>query len=345
MGQKQDIIKIARSQIGVKESPAGSNRVKYTAWYPMIGPWCAMFVSWCADQAGIPTSIIPKHAYTPLGKNWFTARDQWGTKPVVGAIAYYNLSGLGRISHVGIVIKVYSNGSFDAIEGNTDVAGGRTGGKVMIKRRKAMGAGGGFGYPRYNGKPTKPKGASTGTSVYESASAQHEIGSRVMRKYSGGSDVDWLQRRLYKIGYTITPKSDGTFDKHFGPEVEKAVRALQSKAKIKVDGEAGQDTIAAAKAAEVVRQLPAKKATVKKTDPFPLKSGHWYGATAAKTKNHSGYYQDDRAAIRKIQGKVGVSVDGKYGAKTAAGVRAYQRKHGLTVDGAVGAKTWKKMFG
>ncbi|MBR2717564.1 MAG: peptidoglycan-binding protein, partial [Oscillospiraceae bacterium] len=47
------LIKIAESQVGVKESPAGSNNVKYNTWYyghPVSGaayPWCCVFVEWC----------------------------------------------------------------------------------------------------------------------------------------------------------------------------------------------------------------------------------------------------------------------------------------------------------
>ncbi len=47
------LIKIAESQIGVKESPSGSNNVKYNTWYyghAVSGdawPWCCAFVSWC----------------------------------------------------------------------------------------------------------------------------------------------------------------------------------------------------------------------------------------------------------------------------------------------------------
>ena len=47
-----DIIKIAQSEIGTKESPSNSNNVKYNTWYygkAVSGsayPWCAVFVSW-----------------------------------------------------------------------------------------------------------------------------------------------------------------------------------------------------------------------------------------------------------------------------------------------------------
>lgn len=352
MGQKENLLKVARSQLGIKESPAGSNRVKYTAWYPMIGPWCAMFVSWCAEKADIPTSVIPKHAYTPSGRNWFRARGQWGSKPRVGAIAYYNLSGLGRVSHVGIVEKVYSDGSFAAIEGNTDEAGGRTGGKVMRKRRKYMGAGGGFGYPKYDGKASSVSTAGLGgssDSPYESTSAKHAVGSRVMMKFNAGSDVYWLQRRLYKIGYKITPKSNGDFDKQFGPEMESAVKALQRSAKIEVDGEAGRDTIKAAKMADVKRQLPKvkkaakKKPAAKKTKAKLVVDGELGRNTKLALQRALGVKADGvigRGTIKALQRRVGAYPDGVWGRDTT---KRLQRRLRVRADGAMGPVTVKAL--
>ena len=185
-------------------------------------------------------------------------------------------------------------------------------------------------------------GTSGGSSKsYESASAKHEVGSRVMGKYDGGSDVYWLQRRLYKLGYDI----DTRFDKLFGPNVEKAVRALQKDAKITVDGLAGKDTIAAAKVAKVKRNLPSKPKHAKpKSDSFPLPKGHFYYTEDRRSTVHSGYWSKDRPAIRKIQKKVGTGVDGGYGAKTKVAVMRWQKKHGLKADGAVGVSTWNRMF-
>ncbi len=61
------LLEIAQSQVGVKESPAGSNNVKYNTWYyghAVSGdayPWCCVFVEWCfavlADEISI---VIPE---------------------------------------------------------------------------------------------------------------------------------------------------------------------------------------------------------------------------------------------------------------------------------------------
>lgn len=154
------VLNVARSQLGTLENPLGSNNVVYNTWYygrRVSGgsyPWCAVFVSYVADRAGaLAAGIIPRHAYTPSGVEWFRDKGRFGSTPKVGAIAYYNFGGLGRVSHCGIVEAVHSDGTWTAIEGNTDVAGGRTGGRVMRQRRSYVGTGGGFGYPAYTQPP------------------------------------------------------------------------------------------------------------------------------------------------------------------------------------------------
>jgi len=44
--------------------------------------------------------------------------------------------------------------------------------------------------------------------------------------------------------------------------------------------------------------------------------------------------------VKKIQKKVGVTEDGKFGPGTEAAVRQFQRDHGVVPDGIVGPKTW-----
>lgn len=144
---KRRLLKVERSQLG--KSEGGNNDNPYGRWYGLNHePWCAIFQSWCAAKAGL-TRIIPRHAYTPAGAQWFKDRDQWGHKPRVGALVYYDTAGLGRISHVGVVEKVFPNGSWYAIEGNTNAAGSREGRVVRRQKRTTTGSRGGFGYPDY----------------------------------------------------------------------------------------------------------------------------------------------------------------------------------------------------
>ena len=67
MASGQDLVKIAQAENGTKEN--GTNNVKYNTWFyghEVDGsnyPWCAVFVSWCADKAGITTDIMPNFLY------------------------------------------------------------------------------------------------------------------------------------------------------------------------------------------------------------------------------------------------------------------------------------------
>lgn len=128
--------------------------------------YCAMFVSWCAEQVGLLGNVIPLHAYTPSGAAWFKARKQFtpGVRGIHrGAIWYSSNAGLGRVSHVGFVERVYADGSFDTIEGNTSItaAGSQNNGRrVARKRRNSAGSLGGYASPAY---PTSVTPAPTPT--------------------------------------------------------------------------------------------------------------------------------------------------------------------------------------
>lgn len=187
-GTMTDMLAVARREIGVREKPSGSNKVKYTKWYPMIGPWCAMFVSWSAEQAGVPTSVIPKHAYTPSGVAWFKAQGRYKQRAKVGDIVYYEFPGMGRVSHVGIVEKVHGPRDITAIEGNTDAAGGRTGGKVMRKRRSGSIIDG-FGRPAY--RSTASVQAAVGEDEVKQGSANTGKSKRLALKAGTWNVITW----------------------------------------------------------------------------------------------------------------------------------------------------------
>lgn len=145
--------RVLASHIGYQEGP--NNDTIFGRRYGLNHePWCAMFLSVCAVDAHV-TRIVPKFAYTPAGATWFKnhrnseGERQWGERPRVGAYAFYDTAGLGRISHVGWVEKVLPDGSWISIEGNTNAAGSREGRVVRRQHRSTTGQRGGFGYPDY----------------------------------------------------------------------------------------------------------------------------------------------------------------------------------------------------
>jgi len=142
--------------LGTKEGP-GSNEVIFNKVFygrDERQPWCqafAWYVQWNADLV-IGQHCPAKTAYTPTAANWYKDRNLWGTTPRVGAQAFYNISGLNRISHTGVfVTEVLADGYFKVFEGNTNSEGSREGDGVWLKLRKGLGPGGGFGYPIYDG--------------------------------------------------------------------------------------------------------------------------------------------------------------------------------------------------
>src|SRR4051812_21802109 len=136
-------LKTAVSQIGVKESPADSNHVKYTDWYGMVGPWCAMFCTWCYEQSGNSPSFVKgsKYAYVPYIVS--DARAQRNGLRVVGTdevtagdLVCYDWSWDGEFDHVGLFEK-WDDNEFTCIEGNTSTSNNSNGGQVMRRARLA----------------------------------------------------------------------------------------------------------------------------------------------------------------------------------------------------------------
>ena len=73
------IIDYAISQIGTKESPAGSNKVKYNTWYygkEVSGnayPWCGVFVCYVFNKCNASNLFYDgkKCAYCPTIENYY----------------------------------------------------------------------------------------------------------------------------------------------------------------------------------------------------------------------------------------------------------------------------------
>ena len=122
---REDFCAIAMDEVGTKEKPANSNKVKYNNNNGQY--WCGYFVDWCAKQAGVK---IPSCVYTPAGVEGFKGKGLWfnieTAKPQYGDIVFFDFPGGEKVDHVGIVVKVNDDGTLDTVEGNT-TADGKTG--------------------------------------------------------------------------------------------------------------------------------------------------------------------------------------------------------------------------
>lgn len=209
----KQVLDLARSQLGTHEVPANSNRTKYSIWYGIIGPWCAMFVSWVFAKAGDALEITTSKgfSYCPFGVAWFKKKGAWAskaTRPKPGWIVFFDF--IGRPSHTGIVEGIATDGRIICLEGNTNGAGSRDGGSVMRHYRSVNGGIIGYGMIEY--KTTAPKPPSRPT----------------LSEGSRGDHVKYLQR---KLGLT----ADGIF----GPKTKAAVIAFQRRHGLTADGIVG----------------------------------------------------------------------------------------------------------
>lgn len=113
-----DIVSVAQTQVGYSE---GSNSyTKYGDWYGLPNSdWCAMFVSWCADQAGIDQSTFQKFALCSSGCDYFMSLGEFNYSgsytPQAGDLIFYSNS--SRIYHVGLVVSSDGTNVY-SIEGN-----------------------------------------------------------------------------------------------------------------------------------------------------------------------------------------------------------------------------------
>lgn len=116
-----DLVAVAQSQVGnVGGAP-------YWSWYGFSSrvEWCAIFVSWCADQCGlIDSGAMPRFSGVGTGVNWFQPRGQWlpgSATPEPGMLIFFKWYGSDSLiaDHVGIVERV-ENGRVYTIEGNSN---------------------------------------------------------------------------------------------------------------------------------------------------------------------------------------------------------------------------------
>lgn len=137
MNQRSQIVEIAKAELGLIEGPK-ENQTKYQKTNQ---PWCGAFVNWVFKEVGVK---IPNCVSTLAGATAFQKNKAWqdaeSATPEIGDCVFFDFphDGIDRISHIGIVTQVHTNGTITTIEGNTapDKKGDqRNGGQVCEKVR------------------------------------------------------------------------------------------------------------------------------------------------------------------------------------------------------------------
>lgn len=112
------LVTIAKSQLG------NEGGEKFWSWWGFTErqEWCACFVSWCADQAGlIQKEAVPKFSVCTDGVAWFQTKGKWqsgGSVPTPGTIIFFDWDHDGASDHVGIV-ESCDGTTVHTIEGNS----------------------------------------------------------------------------------------------------------------------------------------------------------------------------------------------------------------------------------
>lgn len=133
MNIRERALRIAQTQVGVKEDPPGSNwgpkvrRYLAAAGIKVPAPWCAAFVTWCYAQAGKKLTF-PNRASVGFFEDWAKKEGFLVTKPQRGDLVVYRWDDDDWPDHIGFIEKVTAikwnskefAGRATTIEGNWD---------------------------------------------------------------------------------------------------------------------------------------------------------------------------------------------------------------------------------
>lgn len=110
---KECFVQVAESQVGYINGAVKNGRVVFphpcadgfNKFTGASGAWCAGFVSWCADRAGIPETVLERSAFADL--NWKNFKPISSHTPERGDLVhfYYKCHGnkMQYANHIGIV--------------------------------------------------------------------------------------------------------------------------------------------------------------------------------------------------------------------------------------------------
>jgi len=128
--KSESLSDVAKAEIGYQgRDKKGKGTGDYTKYGEFTGtngqPWCASFVSWCVNQAGVSTKIVPKTASCDQMEDGSNNYHKWNKNALNSlkkndVIFFAESSDLADSTHVGIVTAVdKSKMTITLVEGNT----------------------------------------------------------------------------------------------------------------------------------------------------------------------------------------------------------------------------------
>ncbi len=305
---RERIVLIGNCFLGYREGRNNDNI--FGDWYGIPNqPWCAMFVSYCMNKAGVLPNVVKKFASCSIGWNWFKSKGQTrnrGYIPQKGDIIFFDWEpekGDG-IDHVGIVNNV--NGEYIyALEGNHDDQVNIY--KYHINDARIYG----YAVPDYTGKE-----------VIENNPSEPYVNKPFLYKGKTGETVQYIQNKLINKGYFLgRTGADGIF----GFQTEKAVRQFQIDNSLSADGIIGPST------------------WEKLEDQTIVISSSYPGSIIGMGARGENIVKIQKELIRRGYNVPG-GADGQYGSGCRETVKKFQGDNGLEIDGVVGKRTWDALF-
>lgn len=225
----EKVVKVFEKEVGVKEYPANSNKVKYNTMYygkEVSGskyPWCCAFL-WCGFKEAGASDLFyggkkTAHCETlrTYHKKQKVAKDY---KP--GDVIFFNFSGGKKAEHVGICVEYNKAKSIiTTVDGNTGTGNEANGGAVMYRTRSIQ-------YVLDGYRPDYADAEKTADRTY------YDIKVPLLKFGDEGEDVKTLQILL--TGYKYSTKG---FDGKFGKNTENALKKYQKAKGLTEDGKCG----------------------------------------------------------------------------------------------------------
>ena len=160
-------------------------------------------------------------------------------------------------------------------------------------------------------------------------------GGTTLRQGSTGSAVEQLQFWLNTLAQYDAGIPSTAVDGVFGSRTAAAVRAFQRREGLTVDGVVGRTTWTTLY--NEFRSIQSDNGTPNAYPGTPLRQGS-RGQSVRLVQFWLKIARTVYASLRSV------TVDGVFGAATAAAVKRFQSYFGLTSDGVVGRTTWQKLY-